>query len=105
MPDPATPSELLDARMRLPQHVVQRSFVSETVVLNLKTGQYHSLNLTAGQILDGLEQGRTPREVALTIAEQYGRDESEVQTDVVALCRGLLERQLVEIAGAGDDSP
>jgi hypothetical protein len=104
MPDPTTPADLLDTHVRLPQHVVHRSFVAETVVLNLKTGKYHGLNATAGQILDGLEQGRTPREVAQAIAHEYGRDEGEVQADVVALCRGLLERQLIEIVGAVDDS-
>ncbi len=104
MPDPNTSDDLLDARMRLPQHVVHRSFVAETVVLNLKTGKYHGLNATAGQMLDGLEQGRTPREVAATIAEEYGRGEDEVQADLIALCRGLLERQLIEIAGTIDDS-
>ncbi len=101
--DPTT-DDLLDARMLLPQHVVHRSFAAETVVLNLRTGKYHGLNATAGQMLDGLEQGRTPREVAQATADEYGRDEVEVQADVVALCRGLLERQLIEIAGAVDDS-
>ena len=103
MPDPAT-DDLLDTRMLLPQHVVHRSFVAETVVLNLRTGKYHGLNATAGQMLDGLEQGRTPREVAQAIAAEYNLDEITVQADVVALCRGLLERQLIEIAAAGDES-
>jgi hypothetical protein len=105
MPEPTTADDLLDARMRLPQHVVHRSFVAETVVLNLKTGKYHGLNVTAGQMLDELEKGRTPREVAEAIAEEYGRDPGEVQADVLALCRGLLERQLIEIADVGDDGP
>jgi hypothetical protein len=103
MPDPST-DDLLDTRMLLPQHVVHRSFVAETVVLNLRTGKYHGLNATAGQMLDGLEAGRTPREVAQDIAQEYDRDEATVQADVVELCRGLLERSLIEIAAAGDDS-
>ncbi|HEY1775377.1 MAG TPA: PqqD family protein [Solirubrobacteraceae bacterium] len=105
MPDSLSDDDLLDARLRLPQHVVQRSFVAETVVLNLRTGKYHGLNVTAGEILDGLEGDATPREVATEIAQQYGRDETAVQADVVALCRGLLERQLVEIVGQGDENP
>jgi len=105
MPDTPSPDDLLDAHVRLPPHVVHRSFVSETVVLNLKTGKYHGLNTTAGEILEGLERGSTPREVAAAIAQEYGRDENEVQADVVELCRGLLERQLIDVAGAGDDGP
>jgi hypothetical protein len=85
--------------------VVHRSFVAETVVLNLKTGKYHGLNATAGEILDSLERGQTPREAAELIAQEYGRDPGEVQADVVSLCRGLLERRLIEIAGTGDENP
>lgn len=101
--DAKMPDNLLDTQVRLPQHVVHRSFVAETVVLNLKTGRYHGLNVTAGQMLDGLEQGRTPRQVAQAIADEYGSDASDVQADILELCRGLLERQLIEIVGAVDD--
>jgi len=97
-----TSEELLDAHLRLPQHVVHRSFIAETVVLNLRSGKYHGLNASAGQMLAGFEQGRTPREVAATVAQEYGRDEDEVCADVVELCRGLLARQLIEIAGEGE---
>jgi len=99
MNDPTNADDLIDVRMRLPQHVVHRSFVTETVVLNLRTGKYHGLNSTAGQMLGQFERGQTPREVAVVIAEEYGRNEAEVQADVLALCQGLLERELIEIAG------
>ena len=46
---------LLASRARLPQHVVHRSFVAETVVLNLRTGKYHGLNPTAGRMLEALD--------------------------------------------------
>ena len=104
-PDPAASDDLLDAQVRLPQHVVHRTFVAETVVLNLRTGKYHGLNATAGQMLDGLERGSTPREVAKTVAEQYGRPVGEVESDVVELCRGLLERELIEVATEGEQAP
>ena len=49
----------LSARVRLPQHVVHRSFVAETVVLNLRTGKYHGLNPTAGKMLEALDAAPT----------------------------------------------
>jgi Coenzyme PQQ synthesis protein D (PqqD) len=103
MPDLITPDDLLDAHIRLPQHVVHRSFVAETVILNLRTGKYHGLNATAGRILDGLEQGHTPREVAAAIAREYNLGEDEVRVDVVTLCHGLLERSLIEIMGGVEE--
>jgi Coenzyme PQQ synthesis protein D (PqqD) len=102
MTSPTTPDELLDARVALPAHVVHRSFAAETVVLNLRTGKYHGLNRTAGEIIDGFEQGRTPREVAATIAQEYGRDVEGVQADVLELLSGLRQRGLIEIAVAGE---
>jgi hypothetical protein len=102
-PDPST-DELLDAHVRLPQHVVHRTFVAETVVLNLRTGKYHGLNSTAGEMLEGLEGGSTPREVAQTVAENYERRLADVEGDVVELCRGLLERELIEVVGADESS-
>ena len=40
-----------------PSHVVYRTFVTETVALNIETGQYHGLNATAGRMLEVLERG------------------------------------------------
>ena len=71
------------ARVRVPEHVVFRSFAAETVVLNLDTGLYHGLNRTAGLLLERLDVGRS-------VAE-------EVERDCVELCRELHERGLIEL--------
>ena len=88
---------LLNARVRLPQHVVHRSFVAETVVLNLETGKYHGLNPTAGRMLDALDTAPNVRAAAAQIAEEYGEDPAAVEADIVPFCRNLLDRKLVEI--------
>jgi coenzyme PQQ synthesis protein D (PqqD) len=89
--------DLLAARVRLPQHVVYRSFVAETVVLNLRTGQYHGLNPTAGRMLKALEDAPTAGTVVVGLAKEYSVEEARVEGDLLALCRGLLERGLIEI--------
>jgi hypothetical protein len=91
-------NDLLDAHLRLPEHVVHRSFATETVVLNLRTGKYHGLNPMAGSMLDLLEGGASVREVATQVATSYGRDQDSIEADVIAFCRELLERNLVEMA-------
>jgi hypothetical protein len=88
---------LLNARMRLPQHVVHRSFVAETVVLNLETGKYHGLNPTAGRMLDVVNSADSVRAAAADIAGEYGEDPSTVTADLLAFCRDLLDRKLVEV--------
>lgn len=93
--------ELLNSQVRLPPHVVHRSFVAETVVLNLKTGMYHGLNPTAGRMLDALTETASVGEAASLIAEQYGQERPKIEADLVAFCRDLLQRELVEIVDDG----
>ena len=89
-------SDLLTARVRMPQHVVHRSFVAETVVLNLQTGQYHGLNPTAGAMLETLQTAPTVADAVAPISERYGVEQEQVERDLLALIRGLLERGLIE---------
>ena len=96
-----TAQDLLAARVRLPQHVVHRSFVAETVVLNLRTGQYHGLNPTAGRMLDALADAPAAGAVVAELAQEYGVEEATVETDLLCLCHGLLERGLIEVVDDG----
>jgi Coenzyme PQQ synthesis protein D (PqqD) len=98
----ASPSaaELLAARVRLPQHVVYRSFVAETVVLNLNTGQYHGLNRTAGRMLEALDTAPIASAAVPELAREYGVEPAKIESDLIALCLGLVERGLIEIVDA-----
>jgi hypothetical protein len=92
--------QMLSAHMRLPQHVLHRSFVAETVVLNLRTGRYHGLNPTAGRMLDALTTAPTASAVVPELAQEYGIEPAKVERDLVALCQGLLDRGLIEMVDA-----
>jgi coenzyme PQQ synthesis protein D (PqqD) len=88
---------LLDATARIPQHVVYRDFMNETVVLNLESGKYHGLNPIAGRMLQALEKGNTLRAAAAVLAAEYGVEVDEVANDICALCSDLEQRGLVEL--------
>jgi hypothetical protein len=92
-------SSLPEAKVRVPQHVVYRSFPTETVVLNLNTGKYHGLNATAGRMLDALERASCVRDAAALVADGYEQPLADVEQDMCALCRALLDRGLIEIDG------
>jgi hypothetical protein len=87
---------LLDAAVRLPNHVVSRAFVKETVVLNLQTGKYHGLNPTGGRMLEVLAASPTVRDAAAKLAGEYGRPVDDIERDVCDFCRDLLDRGLIE---------
>jgi hypothetical protein len=96
-------SSLPEARVRVPQHVVYRSFPSETVVLNLNTGKYHGLNATAGRMLDALQQASSVRDAAAVVADGYEQPRTVVEQDMCSLCQVLLDRGLIEIDGGPAD--
>ncbi len=85
------------ARVTVPQHVVYRSFPSETVLLNLHTGRYHGLNATAGRMLEALEQAVSLRQAAATVATGYRQEQGVVERDMCELCTLLLDRDLIEV--------
>jgi hypothetical protein len=96
-------SDLLSVRVRIPQHVACRSFVAETVVLNLRTGQYHGLNPTAGRMLDTLKSAPTVGDAVADLVGEYGVGHEQIERDLLALVRGLLERGLIETVDDGSD--
>ena len=93
-------SSLLATKVKVPQHVVYRSFPSETVVLNLQTGRYHGLNATAGQMLDALARADSVRDAATALASTYAQPRELIESDLCELCTSLLERGLIETDGS-----
>jgi hypothetical protein len=95
--DSAEPSLTSTDAVRIPEHVVFRSFAQETVVLNLQTGTYHGLNSTAGRMLEALQRHPVIAEAAAAVAEEYGQDTAKVEADLRELCEGLRSRGLLAV--------
>lgn len=94
-----TRDALLGARARVPQAVVYRSFVKETVILNLESGLYHGVNPTGGKMLETLEKSPSVREAAETLAAVYDQPRSEIESDLCEFCEALIDRRLLELEG------
>jgi Coenzyme PQQ synthesis protein D (PqqD) len=95
-----TEEPLLEAKVKVPQSVVFRSFPTETVVLNLQTGKYHGLNPTAGKMLQALTEADSVREAAAAVAAEYDTPAETIEVDICDLCQNLLDRGLVERDGS-----
>lgn len=91
---------ILSARPTVPDHVVYREFVNETVILNLNTGTYHGLNPSGGKMLETLGSAASVREAAATLADYYDRPLEEIEHDLQEFCLRLQENGLVELEHA-----
>lgn len=100
---PPADDGLLEAAVRVPDHVVHRAFVNETVVLNLQTGLYHGLNPVGGRMLEALERERTVRDAVRRLADEFGEvSADDIERDVRAFCADLVLRGLIELDSNDD---
>jgi Coenzyme PQQ synthesis protein D (PqqD) len=90
-------AQLVEAKIVVPQHVVHRTFVSETVVLNLNTGTYHGINVTGGRMLQLLQETGDFTETAKQLVDEYDRPAEEIEADLTAFCHELLNHGLIEL--------
>lgn len=91
-------SEILAGRFVVPDHIVRREFVEETVVLNVKTGRYHGLNPTAAKMLEALEEAPTVSDAAERLAAEYEQPIAQMREDLVELCQAMIARGFIEPA-------
>jgi hypothetical protein len=87
---------MLSARVRVPNHVVYRSFAAETVMLNLQTGQYHGINPTGGRMIEVLERCSSVREAAAELSREFNVPLERIERDLCDFCVDLGTRGLVE---------
>jgi DNA-binding NarL/FixJ family response regulator len=95
----ATVEVSLDAEGSLPEHVVYRTFVNETVVLDLKSGRYHGLTPMGGRMLEALDREQTVgAAVRLLAGELANATQAEIERDVCSFCADLHGRGLLELS-------
>jgi hypothetical protein len=89
-------------RVHLPENVVFRSFGSEMVLLNLKTGRYHGLKGSGGRMLEVLAEQGDVEAAARQVADEYEQDLQVVASDMERLCQELAERSLIVFEDGAD---
>jgi hypothetical protein len=95
------PDSLAGVIVTVPNHVVFRAFASETVVLNIDTGQYHGLNQVAGRMLETLQRAPDLQTAAQALAGEFEQSLERIEQDLRAFCDDLASRGLLEIDAAG----
>ena len=100
--DELSREDVLAASPSVPDHVVYRAFVNETVVLNLETGTYHGLNPSGATMLERLGSADTVRAAAEALAEHYRQPLDQIESDLCEFCVGLQARGLLVLSD-GDE--
>lgn len=94
---------MIDAARRralLPHNVISRSFVTETVLLDVNCGRYFKLDATAGALFDALVAEPSLAAAAAALSKRGWGSEEVVLGDLEALCADLGARGLVRLQAA-----
>jgi hypothetical protein len=84
--------------VHVPDHVVLREFDTETVVLDLDTGTYHSVNATGGRFLETLRTSATYGEALGRLQEEFGdQSQATLARDLRTFCLELQARGLLTL--------
>jgi hypothetical protein len=68
----------------------------ETVLLQLDSTTYYSLNATGTRIWQGLKRGRTLHEISRQLQEAFEVEAERADRSVLALVHELFEHQLIQ---------
>jgi DNA-binding NarL/FixJ family response regulator len=92
----------LTSKANLSGHVVYRAFAHETVVLNLDTGLYESLDPESARMLNALECEETVGAALGRLSgEHAGATAAHIERDLLLFCEDLLECGFLELDSSG----
>ena len=85
----------LDTRLTIPPQVISRLVGDETVLLDLKSGEYFGLDGVSKSIWDAISEGKTLAETTDDVVSEYEVDEARAQSDVLEFASTLVEKGLL----------
>lgn len=81
----------------VPPHVVFRALAQETVVLNIKTGQYHGVDPVGARFFETMRAGEHLTTVADALAGEYAQPLQRIRDDLAVFVDELVGLGLVEL--------
>lgn len=91
-------------RVNSPQ-VISETVGGETIIVNLASGHYFSLQGTAVEVWEGLERGESAETIALELEHRYEAGDGEIEAAVKKLLEDFAGAELiVEDASANGNS-
>jgi hypothetical protein len=84
------------ARYSPPKHVVHATRGDETVLLDVRRGQYYTLNHVASRIWALLCEGESSTAIVERVCAEYDAPAERVEGDVASLLERLVRERLME---------
>jgi hypothetical protein len=75
--------------------IIQETIDQETIMVNLETGSYYSLNPVGTYIWSALESGAAVGDLAAGVAQRFAADPAAVEPDVRPFVDRLAEEKLI----------
>lgn len=79
------------------QNVMSSMIEDEVVVLNIKRGQYYSLNAVGAYIWQMLEQPQSVAYIIAQVTSQYNASPMQIEADVMALLTDFAQEGLIAV--------
>jgi hypothetical protein len=89
--------DLQDQRAVVPEHVVHREFASETVLLNVQSGQYHGMDSVGARFFEVIRGAPSLAAAAETLTAEYGQPLEVIQRDLATFCSELQALGLIRL--------
>jgi hypothetical protein len=93
--------QLSAGKMTVPEHVVFRDLAQETVLLNVDSGRYHSIDRIGARFFAVLRDAAEVGDAVRPLAAEFGQPADVIERDLAAFCNQLLESDLVQIEPQG----
>lgn len=85
-------------RFSIPKTVLSRTVGTETILLNLETSTYHSLNAVGGRFWALVQEGSDFEQALTVMRGEYAVEPARLEADLRALCAELQSLKLIEAA-------
>lgn len=85
----------LNDHLRIPEEVLTSKVGDETVLLNLQTGMYYSLDPVGTRFLELLQRNSRLDEVHHALLEQFDVSTAKLEADLLKLSQDMLARGLL----------
>ncbi len=77
--------------------IEQNEFDDEVIILNSKTGEFHSINEIGNEVIKKINGKNTVQDIINKIAKKYEQEEKIVEKDVQSFIKDLIKRKIIKL--------